>query len=179
MLRDYFRSVWLGVLHNKVAAFINIAGLTLGLTVFFALTFYVQREFSYDAHWEDADRIYRLNSTRESPTGNTSTFIATGPYVVGSTLLSRNAATFEVYTRVSQNQGIVSIDAKEYPNYAIFYAERSLLDLVQLETLQGSLQDVFADPRSVALNTRTAETLFGKESPFGKRLAFSFQASGL
>ena len=66
MIRDYLRSSWRGVLNNKVATFINVGGLAIGLAVFFALTFYVKREFSWDEQWEDADRLYRVSAVQES-----------------------------------------------------------------------------------------------------------------
>lgn len=173
MLYDYLRSCWRGVLHNKVATFINIGGLALGLTVFFALIFYVHREFSWDAHWEDADRLYRAAGSQESPTGNTAALFTNAPYALGTSLQTRNPGAFEVFARVYQSQATVTIDAEDYPNQGMFLAEPGLLELIQLETLEGSLQEVFADPRSIAVGSRMADRFFAGKPPLGKTITFS------
>jgi putative ABC transport system permease protein len=173
VFQDNFRSVWLGVLHNKVATFINVGGLTLGLTVFFALTFYVQREFSYDAHWEDADRIYQTAGAQETPNSSTASIMGSAPYVLGTSLQSRNAGMFDVYTRVYRPVRTITVDEKEYRNQNVSYAEAGLLDLFQLETVEGSLQEVFANPRSLGISVKVVEKFFGKESPLGKTVTIT------
>ena len=95
MLADDLRSFWRGVLANKVATAINVGGLAMGLAVFFALSFYVDRQFSWDEHWQDADRIYVASGAQESATGTTSAYVTNAPWVLGDTLLARNPDDFE------------------------------------------------------------------------------------
>jgi putative ABC transport system permease protein len=177
MLRDYLRSFWRGVLHNKVATLINIGGLALGLTVFFALSFYVDREFSWDQHWEGADRIYRVAGALESPNTSSPPVMNIGPYVLGTALQSRNPDAFETYVRLTQVQGTLVVGDDEYPSMSRTHAEASLLDLIQVETLDGSLDEVFADPRSIAIADSIAERYFSEESPIGRTISFKAQQS--
>src|SRR5688572_30738383 len=119
MWRDHFRSFWRGVLNHKLITFINIGGLALGLTVFFALTFYVQREFSWDAHWEDADRIYATAGIQESLTGNSVPILTMSPYVLGTSLQTQYPDAFDAYARVFRSQGAFVINGEQFANRAI------------------------------------------------------------
>ncbi len=180
MLGDYLRSFWRGVLHNKVATLINVGGLVLGLAVFFALSFYVDREFSWDEHWEDADRIYTPSGLTETPTGTTTSPSNFTPYVMGTTLQTLRPDAFETYVRVYSAFGTITINDDDEPvNQSVDYAEPALLDLIQLETLEGSLQEAFADPRSIAINERAAERFFPGESPLGRTINFTAQQDTL
>jgi putative ABC transport system permease protein len=176
MWRDHFRSFWRGVLNNKLTTFINVGGLALGLMVFFALTFYVQREFSWDAHWEDADRIYATAGVQENPTGNSVPILAMSPYVLGTSLQTQYPNAFDSYARVFRLQGTFVIDGEQFSNRAVHYSEPTLLDLFQIETVEGFLRDVFADPRAVAINVDAIENLFGRDSPLGKTVTFDSRA---
>jgi putative ABC transport system permease protein len=178
MWRDHLRSFWRGVANNKLTTCINVGGLALGLAVFFALTFYVQREFSWDAQWQDAERIYTGASLRESRSENSIPIRAFTPYVIGETLQQRNPDAFETYARIFRDQGEFNIEGEAYSNRQLSYVEPSLLQLVQLETVEGSLQDVFVDPRSLAISAKAAQVLFGEESPLGRRVTFSSQRNG-
>lgn len=173
MLGDYFRSFWRGVLHNKVATLINVGGLAIGLAVFFALGFYVDREFSWDAQWEDADRIYRAAGAQESNAGSGMAFITGAPWVMGDILQARHPDAFEAYARVFLTSGTVTVDRAEYPNYARHHVEPAFLDLVQFETVEGSLQDVMGDPRALAISDIAAQQMFGDASPLGRTLSFT------
>jgi putative ABC transport system permease protein len=178
MLRDHLRSFWRGVVNNKLTTCINVGGLALGLAVFFALTFYVQREFSYDAQWEDADRIYAIAGRQESPNGNTAPMAGLSYYVLGTYLQGRYPDAFEAYARVFRNSGTVTLGEQDYPNIMMHYTEPGLLDLLQFETVAGSLEEVFADPHAIAISAKAAEQMFGQESPLDRTLTFSSQRAG-
>ena len=173
VLDDYLRSFWRGVLRNKMATFINVGGLALGLAVFFALSFYVKREFSWDAHWDGADRIYRTMGQLEGAVGgNGNVTIDIAPYVMGTELQSRNPDAFEAYARVYNRVNTLEVAGIEYPDQSRLYVDPALLDLLQFETLEGSLQQVFSDPSSIAISAPVAQRVFGAESPLGKVVTF-------
>ena len=61
MFRNYFKTAWRNVLLNKANSFINIAGLSIGLTCVIFIVLYVQDELNYDKFLKDADHIYQVN----------------------------------------------------------------------------------------------------------------------
>src|SRR5690606_13897621 len=70
--------------------------------------------------------------------------------------------------------GTVVMDGEDkgLPMMSRYHAEPALLDLLQLETVEGSLEEVFADPRAIAIEARLVERLFGSASPLGHTLTF-------
>src|SRR5688500_15396761 len=69
MLRDYFKIAWRNLKKNKVFSFINIFGLTIGLTSFLLIALYVFDEFTFDSFHKNADHIYRVVSSRVTTEG--------------------------------------------------------------------------------------------------------------
>ena len=60
MLKNYFKIAFRNLLNHKLTSFINIFGLTVGLTCCFAIISYTLNELSYDRHHKLSDRIYRV-----------------------------------------------------------------------------------------------------------------------
>ncbi len=58
MLRNYFTVAWRNSLRNKGYSFINIGGLSVGLTVALLIGLWVHHEYSYDRFLPDGERLY-------------------------------------------------------------------------------------------------------------------------
>lgn len=69
MIRNYlkiaFRTIW----KNKVFSFINILGLSIGLSAAFVIGAMVFYDLSFDKFHPDGDRIYRVSTSFTSPEG--------------------------------------------------------------------------------------------------------------
>src|SRR3954469_14389046 len=77
MIRNYFKIAWRNLAKNKVFSFINIFGLTIGLTCCMLISLYIYNELSYDTYHKHVDRIYQLgvastNDGKEEYSANTS-----------------------------------------------------------------------------------------------------------
>ena len=57
MLRNYIRVALRNLRKNKLYSLINIAGLAVGLSVFWMMALYIGDELSYDRASVNADRI--------------------------------------------------------------------------------------------------------------------------
>src|ERR1700733_13781504 len=60
MLKSYLRVAWRNLQKNKVYSVINIAGLAIGLSIFWLMALYIADELSYDRASVNSDRIYRV-----------------------------------------------------------------------------------------------------------------------
>ena len=67
MFENYFKIAFRNLWKHKVFSFINIMGLTVGMTACFLIFLYVRFELSYDNMHGKADRIYRLVSDIKTP----------------------------------------------------------------------------------------------------------------
>ena len=68
MLRNYFKIAFRNLWKQKAFSFINIMGLTVGMTACFLIFLYVSFELSYDSFHTKADRIYRVVADIKTPT---------------------------------------------------------------------------------------------------------------
>jgi len=76
MIKNYFKTAWRNLIKNKAHSFINIAGLTVGLTCCLLIALYIQHELSFDKFEEKGNRIarvimqYSFDGSSESNEGN-------------------------------------------------------------------------------------------------------------
>src|SRR4249920_1429690 len=63
MLQNYLKIAWRSLMKNKTFSFINIFGLSIGLTCCLLIALYLNYELSYDKQHPDGDRIYQLGTT--------------------------------------------------------------------------------------------------------------------
>ena len=60
MLKNYLVIAWRNLGKNKTFSFINILGLTIGITVCLMIFLFIMNEFSMDKFHRQGDRIYRV-----------------------------------------------------------------------------------------------------------------------
>ena len=60
MFRNYLITAWRNLSRNKIYAFINVAGLSLGLACAMLIILYVKDEVSYDRFHAGVNQVYRI-----------------------------------------------------------------------------------------------------------------------
>lgn len=60
MLTNYLKIAWRNLMKNKIFSFINIFGLTIGLTSFLLIALYIFDELTFDRFHKNANNIYRI-----------------------------------------------------------------------------------------------------------------------
>src|SRR5664279_4838005 len=61
MFKNFIKVSVRNLMRHRFNSFINIAGLTIGLTSVIFILLYVQDEWGYDKQFVHSDRIYRAN----------------------------------------------------------------------------------------------------------------------
>src|SRR5687768_7286790 len=62
MIRNYIKIAWRNVRKNKVFAFINVFGLSVGLACCMLIALYLYHEFSYDRYHSNGDRVFQVGT---------------------------------------------------------------------------------------------------------------------
>src|SRR5205809_6075801 len=70
MLKNYFTVALRNLLRNKIYAFINMAGLSIGLACAMLILLYVKDEVSYDRFHSNVNNIYRVVTQSLDKNGN-------------------------------------------------------------------------------------------------------------
>lgn len=171
MWSNFFKVAVRNLLKNRMYSFINIAGLTLGMTCFILIALYIQYEMSYDQHFENADQIYRVYMKQE---GNN--FRGTDEFTVTPMPLAQ--ALKDEFPEIEQT-GILSASGTLVYHENDVFSERGLaldadaFELFQFPILEGAGKMALEDINAVLITETLAKKYFGSEPAIGKTLTFN------
>src|SRR6185437_406489 len=173
MIRNHFITAWRNLWKNRISSFINIVGLTIGLTSFILIALYVFDEFTFDRSHDDAANIYRVVENRTSPDGKTAKRAGTGSQVSARATTSfpeiQDAARISIYWRAS----VASGDNRSRVFQEDFIAGNpGFLHVFSFPLIYGDRSSALTDPRSIVLTETTAKKFFGKSDVVGRSLFF-------
>lgn len=172
MLSNYLKIAWRNIIGNPLFSAINIIGLSIGLACCIIITLFVRYELSYDKHWENADRIYRV--TRDF-FGNNLKLAAVAPPI--APLLKEDFPEIEDIVRILNAGGItLSRDDRQFREDNFVVADPNIFEFFDLEFVNGDPATALARPTDVVLSERAAERYFGSEDPVGQTLNLMGQA---
>jgi len=172
MFHNYFIVAWRNFRKNTGHAFINIAGLTIGISSCLLIALFVGSELKYDRFHEDVDLIYRAGL--KFHVGSNQFDAALGPCPLADVLVRdfpevKSAA--RVFARQSRGGDVfVRYEEKRFREARFLWADASLFDVLTIPLIMGDPSEALKDPNSVILTTKAAQKYFGKKDPMGKML---------
>ena len=168
MLKNYFKVALRNLLRHKAYSFINILGLSIGLTCCLLLFIYVQDELSYDRFHEKSDRIYRVKYEVNNFT------LARNPMPMGPAIaefFSEVEKTARLYNRSASVEIKEGAGApRQFEESRIFFADSTIQDIFTFEYIAGDPASMLRNPFSVVLMEDVAQKYFGSENPLGKTI---------
>ncbi len=78
MIKNYFKIALRNIKRYSTYSILNISGMAIGMACAILILLWVQDEWSYDRHFENADNLYRVIEN-QNPSGGGSSLIATTP----------------------------------------------------------------------------------------------------
>jgi putative ABC transport system permease protein len=157
---------WRNIIGNPMFSAINIIGLAIGLACCIIITLFVRYELSFDKHWDNADRTYRV--TRDF-FGNNLELAAVAPPI--APLMKQDFAEVEDITRILQTGGItLSRGEIKMRENEMVIADPNIFEFFNLEFISGDAESALARPTDIVLTERGAERYFGDEDPIGQTL---------
>ena len=168
MLKNLIKTAFRHILKHPGYSFLNVLGLTLGITSALFLLIYVSDEVSYDSYHEKADRIYRVSS-KITETDDSFTWIVAqipfGPQV------AQDYPEVEAYVRfINMARGLYKYEDKEYVEEDFFYADSVLFDIFTYKVIRGDARSALLEPNKIVLTETVAARYFGEDDPVGKTL---------
>jgi putative ABC transport system permease protein len=180
MLHNTFKSGFRQIARNKTFSFINIAGLTLGLTSCLLIGLFVRDEKQYDQFVPGSENIYRVYQRAEDDMNN---IVATAPPAF-ATSLKQNFPEVEQTLRVMSinSKRLFEANGKKLYEEGGFIADSNFFQLFPLHFRYGSPVEVLNGPNSIVISAAIAEKFFGKENPVGKTILgnkFAYEIKGV
>ena len=170
MIRNYLKIAWRNLTKYKFISFINLFGLTVGLTCCLLILTYILNEVSFDKYNKNADRTYRITRTFYNGNGDVALNLSTISPPFGY-YLPTDFPEIEKMTRLLNN-GTTPLRYKEklINEQNVFFADENLCDVFTVKVLKGNPKTALKDPFSVMLTEETAKKYFGDEDPINKVL---------
>ena len=168
MIRNLIKTAVRHILKHPGYSFLNVLGLTLGITSALFLLIYVSDEVSYDRYHEKADRIYRVSS-RITETDDQFTWIVAqipfGPQV------AQDYPEVEAYVRFfNMPRALYEYEDKEFVEEDFFYADSALFDIFTYRVIRGDARRALLEPNKIVLTETVAARYFGDGDPVGRTL---------
>jgi ABC-type antimicrobial peptide transport system permease subunit len=166
MLKNYLKIALRNIRRHKGYSFINIAGLTIGMTCVVLLLLWVQDELSYDKFHEKIDNIYLVSAhiKKEKDELQVPSVPGVGPLLEELFPEVEESARFLAGLRTF----ILSYKDRTFSERRVFPADPEVLEMFTFPLIEGNPKTALKDPYSLVLSERVAKKYFGNESPIGK-----------
>ncbi|WP_057939783.1 ABC transporter permease [Algoriphagus resistens] len=168
MLKNYFKIALRNLKKHKFYTFINILGLSVGVAVCMIISLFVINELSYDKHFKDAERIYRIHSDIIFG-GNHWDMILAPPAMVEALPEEFPEVEYAVNFRGRGSYLVKKVDENIKEN-GVIWASRDFFNVFGTTLLEGNQDRVLVEPNTMAISKSTAEKYFPEESALGKTL---------
>ncbi len=153
---------------NRATLVTNIFGLSVGLATTILLVAFILHEWSYDRHFSNAGRIYRLHTIwkegeKESvePINLRQTFSEIPQNVPGI------ESAVQIYRGGSTE---IKSENIRYAHNNLLYVDSTFLRIFDFEIFEGSAENALESPNSIILTRSLAGKIFGDNPASGKIL---------
>src|ERR1700754_747081 len=134
MIKNYFKIAFRNLWKHKVFSFINIMGLTVGMTACFLIALYVHFESSYDAFNTKADRTYRLVTDIINPSEIIRSNVTSMAYAPN---LKADFPEVEAAVRVNGGSYLVTKGDVKFQEENTIFADSTLFKVFDFKMIKG------------------------------------------
>ncbi|MFY0653995.1 MAG: ABC transporter permease [Cyclobacteriaceae bacterium] len=172
MFKNFIVLAYRHFVRSPLTSFIELFGMTAGLTVFLLVLLWVTNETSYDSFNKNADRIYRFESINsEGKIGVThSTRLAPllQEYVpeIEKTVRFRSIGNGRSYVSRANDKGVKS----EYDAGRMIYTDSTFFDTFTFEFVAGDPKTALVEKNTTVITESLAQTIFGNRNAIGQSL---------
>jgi putative ABC transport system permease protein len=167
MFHFSLKSFWRRALKSKSYFFINMLGLTVGITSTLLIFTWVNYELSYDKHQADANRIYRVYSDIKMNGHDFTSSMAPPPLM---SVLNNQLPEAEGCTRVWTYYNL-RVTRKEdggadkaFNEKRVIQADSNFFNVFNYKLLAGDAKTALLEPLTIVVTKDAAIKYFGKEA---------------
>ena len=183
MFRNYLKVAWRNLMKSKPFSFINIIGLSVGLTCCMLITVYLHNETGYDTYHKNINQLYQLGTVfvkdgKEERTPNTPAPMAAAmkqefPEISETT---RMMPLFAEDKTLLQYKG--SATPKSFYETKGYLADASFFKLFTYNFLEGNPATALKEPNSIVLSEDIAKKFFGDQPALNKLIHINSNTDG-
>jgi putative ABC transport system permease protein len=167
MFRNYLITALRNFIRHKLYSFINIAGLTVGLTCAIFIILFVRDELSYDSWIPGTESLYRVEVTWFAP-GQQPFVWAVVPFPVPDAMVAQ-LPEVKTAAHLQARQMTVATANRQFLDH-ISVVSPNFFQVIQLPLIAGNRPTLFAQPESAVITESAAKKYFGAKSALGQML---------
>jgi putative ABC transport system permease protein len=168
MIKNYIKIAIRNLLKYKGTSFINIFGLSAGITCCILISLFVLDELSYDRYHEKSGQIYRVTLQGIVGTNEFNGAITCAPLAAA---LARDFPEVVAATRFrSFGFPVLRYGEKVFSEERFFWTDPTIFDVFTIPFIKGDPKTALSKPNTVVITQTMAKKYFGDEDPMGKIL---------
>jgi putative ABC transport system permease protein len=173
MIKNYFKTAWRNLMHNKSYAAINIIGLAVGIAACLLIFLIVKFETSFDTYHSKKDHIYRVTTVQYNPDGKQ--IISGVPFPTAASLRLDFPQLKQVASIIKSGGTLSTLSDdntnKKFKEDDTYFAEPQFFDVFDFTWLAGDKKTALTDVNTVVLTRSEADKFFGDwKSAIGKTI---------
>jgi len=170
MFLNYLKIAFRNIIRQKGFSFINIAGLTIGMSCCLIILLFIQYELSYENMHPDADNIYRVLTIDKA--------MGTNSQRVGITVPALGPSIPEAFPEVKDflratQGGQLLVTYEENASIYLqqmYSADANFFDFFGYNLLEGDPETALQEPYTIVLTETEEQRIFSDESGMNKVL---------
>jgi putative ABC transport system permease protein len=164
----HIKQILRSIRKNKFNSIIKILGIIFALVPALLIWSYVKHETSYDKHFNESEKCFRvvrnwqedLKYTSSTPVPLVTELLKTYPQITAGT---------RIYT-LHNNEAIYNNQI--FREEVMLVVDSSFFNTLGMELLSGDKNSALKNAGSVAISKKTANKLFGNKNPIGETIKF-------
>lgn len=157
MLKFALRVLW----KNRLFSFLNIFGLTLGLSAVIWLVLFLQNELTYDQHHPNHDRVYRVSHLFQAPGVEFNTAYTASEL---NPMLKEEFPEVESYARFrSLEVPEIEFNQQVFRQDQMYMSEQGAFDIFGINLLVGNPANALSEPNSIIISKSVKDKIFGDD----------------
>lgn len=173
MLRNFLILAYRNFKRSPLTSFIELFGMTAGLTIFLLILLWVFNEFGYDKFNKQSNQIYRLEWSAPNKERSAQISIKTPPILKENLPEVLNTVRFRLRDPMHQIYTINEQGVKSYFSAGNrMNADQSMFDVFSFEFLEGNPATALSEINTVIITESLAKSIFGTASAIGKLVYF-------
>lgn len=157
---------WRSLKKNKLYAFINILGLTVGIASCLLIGIYIQHELSYDRFHVNADRIVRATMEYKHDVARNAAVSGTKP----GPQFKRTFPEVKDFVRTYKSSKIIGYKNQVFEEKNFLYADPSFFKVFSFNLIKGDVVTALDAPDKIVITQKAAKKYFGSQEALGKVL---------
>ncbi|HEX6845860.1 MAG TPA: ABC transporter permease [Chitinophagaceae bacterium] len=167
MIKNYFKTAWRNLLHNKAFSLINIFGLALGMTCSLLIMLWLKDELKKDRFHANDKRLFRVMENQYY-SGDISTF-PSSPGILAENIV-KDIPEIEMASQMLWEEEPLFTVGNNYDKEKGRYVQKDFLRMFSYRLLKGDPATALARPDAIVISKSLADIYFKGEDPVGKMI---------